>query len=337
MSHLYLDPGSSGTKVLAHDEFCFSYFVEAGVLEIAPLSTEEKEEEAWIDYQFGSGVVELDGKVYRVGGTPPICVNASSKGPGAILKAIAAIGSMDCGKGENYELGMLLPCDEFHSRKEVAVGIREGLPKAKFNGKKLIATIESIRIHPEGSGLIHRPRGSHVAVMVGHTDISLIRYESGRLNLTKSQTFSGVGVGAIAMSMGIPGSDTAIAKAISKGSFSELAMGGIPESLVRDANETHKKSFVRHELKPRFEAYPWSGVDSVVIGGGGAPYLKDELAKIIPMKVSRVKTPKGIRLFGNFDSRYFDLYGMAYRQLHKIIEAKLSGDAVQSVDCEVVV
>ena len=226
------------------------FFVPPGVTNFKPLNEEVLEEEKWINYEFGSGVLELNGKPYRVGVHPKTCVTAQTKAPRAVAKAIAIIASVDKGTGLTYEVNLLLPCDEFKSHKAMEEQILECLPTAKFKGEPIKAKVSKIKTSPEGSGLIPRPQGVQVAVMVGHTDISLIRFEQGRINGTRSRTFPGVGIGAIALSMQIPGSDIEIATAISKGKFSELQSDGFSEALIREVNDSHKQSFVETEIEP---------------------------------------------------------------------------------------
>ncbi len=338
MDYLFLDPGSSGTKILTSSKFCCGYFVEPGVELVPTLNEEAWEEERWAKYEFGAGVVELAGQTYRVGNRPVTCLSSEMKYVGAIVKSIAAIASMDWGRGESYLLSTLLPLDEYSSRKAFAQGVRNGIAQARFNGKPVNAKIETIRVSPEGSGLMFGKEGIHVAIMVGHTDVSLVRFESGRVNLTQSQTFSRVGVGAIAASLGIPGGDAYVATAISKGRFKDLASCGIPERDIRQAESDQRREFVKQQIEPHLRAYSWEGVKSVVIGGGGSAYLKQDIAQMIPLKLKKATPPKGLRLFGDHLDipRYCDIYGMAYRELSEVIAVKLKGEPVQSVECEVV-
>ena len=319
MNYLFCDYGSSGSKILAYyDGFLQAHFVEPG----ATLISANEDVGAGA---FGSGLVEMGGECWKVGHQPMVCHSNEMKKRTAIAKTLAALGSLTGGKAARFKLVLLLPCDEFASRRELAGDLREVIMTAKFNGVPLKVHIEAITINPEGTELLANLSGQQCGVMVGHTDISIIRFENGKPNLTKSKTFGGAGIGAIASSAGIPGNDAWIAQMITKGRETELAkITGLSEESVQLAiAEAHQK-YVADILRPCLQSYSWAGLQNYVLSGGGSKYLLKDLSRIIPIRGTTAATPRGMHLFGKLDkSRFADIYGTSYLQLSRTIAQKM--------------
>lgn len=344
MDYLFVDSGSSGVKILASvGGFYQSHFVQPGARKIRALSDLEQMEESRLNYPFGSGVVEFGGETWRVGNKPLVCHTSELKIATLISKVIAAIGSLYGDRSNELTLVLLLPYDEFASRRELAARLREALGKgASYNGKTINAVISKMYIHPEGSGLSVPPMGTHAGIMLGHTDMTVIRFDDGRCNLTASVTFGGSGVGCIGRMLGVPGRDADVSKAIMTRKLKSLASSGIPHTDVEQSAQRAVETYRDETLVQCLKGYPWSEIESAVLSGGGAKFLKSAIAAIVPVKVSLSEPPEGIKLFGNVDPLiYSDIYGKAHHYLGDEIKRKLNepdnwSEEVHPVSVEVV-
>lgn len=336
MDSVFIDPGSSGTKVLAsYGGYLHGRCIPPGGRRLKePLTEDELMEESMADYPFGCGLVEFNGEVWRLGETPMFCHTAALKFEAAIAKTLAVLGSLSCGNESEFRVVLLLPLDEYASRKVFAEQLRQAVSGgAKYNGVELKTVIKEIRVYVEGTGINRQPSGKTASLMIGHSDLSFIVTENGRVNLTESKTFAGAGIGKIFPTLGIPGSDVEVMKALVTNRIGSFAPQLSEAHLSSICNGATTLYFSR-VLEPALEVIDWRGISKCYLAGGGARFLRPSLK--LPVSIAFGESSKGLSFFGTglTASRFLDLYWVANRFIYEEIQSRL--EPAEAVEVEVV-
>ena len=218
-NYLFFDGGSSSQKILASiDGFFFGLMVSPGAIKLNRVNEYDCMFVSDRACPNGVGVVEFGKEIWRVGDMPEFAIPQHRKHRVWSPKIIAAIAAIVGSRAIELDLVILLPCDEYVSRAELARTVEaESDRRCAVQWRRVrMWTIPAIRFYAGRVWIwpLNLP-GVNVACMVGHSDLSLVHYENGRINLGRSRTYGGAGIGVdFAASLGVPGGDIHIAKAL---------------------------------------------------------------------------------------------------------------------------
>lgn len=321
---LFLDFGSSGTKYLAYLlGLLYGGFVPSGVRSL------HGETSTAIQYPTGCGVVEADGKQWRVGEDDDIRQSSELKSDRALVKTCAILGSLLGDSSKSVSLVLKLPAREYGRRAIFAREFKEAIAAGvRVNGVSLQAKIEQMFFHVEGSGLAPRTPGKAAAIIVGHTDLSVVFLVDGLIDMGASQTFHGYGMGRLAKEMGLAHlNESAIAYAVMRNDLDKLARSTDEHAEIQRLRDQAVKTYFEHHVREKLSLIDWSNLEACPVGGGGAPLYRAEMPRdILPVPIARpIKTP-GLKLFGSRlnSDRFADVYGSALEFLEPVITQKLS-------------
>lgn len=264
-----------------------------------------------------------------------------SKYEHAIYKTLGVLGYLSellsLPEGNRVDLGLLLPFGEYQDRNLIEQSLRDTLDSFEFCGRQHGLTLGDFKCRPEGFGMLAKGVDPKVdkkkinigSLILGHRNASWLQVDHGDINLESSQT-NDLGFSWLVTNVQKQTSafhDLRLAQAIS------LAGAEVDETCLEGLINTHDEALAASELKRLKSAiltarsqywlmlFKWLekrvlGVDLVVVSGGVAPYLRDELQGMMSNKLTWGK-PLAKSLAQRFQikdkaeiSRLMDNYGL---------------------------
>ncbi len=252
----------------------------------------------------GTTYVRADEEYWIVGtNAMAIChrtISSEPKSYAGPIKVLAAIGQIlkeiPSELQLNVEIKLLLPLDELGQADELSDRIARLVYQFGIDGKEIQLGVRSVRIFPEGYGLVQWVKTDPAMVLVfGHRDVTVLRVEGDRIVLHKSKTFAEFGMLNLLRQIDYPLKDelsaaAAIFKAkenMDHDALKSLCIeSDLPllKSLIHQARQVSWRQIVRE-----LQGVGLASVLQVLATGRNAYYWEAELKELAPGRVSFCK------------------------------------------------
>jgi hypothetical protein len=229
----------------------------------------------------------------------------------AIYKVLGVVGylseMMELEPGCKLTLGLLLPFTEYEDRKLIEESLRRILESFEFCGRRHSISLKEFKCRPEGFGMFVKGLDGKVSareqrigsLILGHRNASWLQVDRGIVNLEISETndygFSWL-VGEVQKMTSIK-NELRLTEAISRAGAQVQEQELEPLIEARDLTlaEAERNRLKTAVITAReqywLQLVLWlerklQGVDHVVVSGGVAPYLQEELKGLLKGRVS---------------------------------------------------